>query len=322
MSTEVKSYEELLTFAEQCMLGETTLDELDIGQALDFKITIKGSQWDGSIDYRLAGYITKAQRALDDLVKELDLDLAKEDRPIIKFRINEGSLELLVKITEAAAKLFENMEGRHKAYVATVLIMAITGGFGYHEFLEYKDKQAARVHELQMEEKKNESAIKQQEMLVGVVEDLIVKIPAYQAPARALVNMMDKDDTIESSIDNVTFSKKEIKKRYKTKSKFKAETVYIDDTYTITAIKIKAGKITIEKGSLTYDCQSSLSDIEADNLFSRVKSAHAKGEGFELELKITAEYFKGSNTLQNLIIYEIGPARNGAKSIDTLLAKN
>lgn len=319
MTIKIESYEELLDYAEKCMLSATAIEPIDIGNALDYKIKLTGDKWDGSIDYRLAQYIVLAQKTLDKLVDELGLNLAEEDKPVIKFKVNEGCLEVIIKFSEAAKALFENMSSREKIYTATLLIIAIVGGFSGHEYHEYKDRQEARVHELKMQELEDNKELKQQEKLVNVINTLAEKIPVYQAPTKKLANIMSPGDTINSSIDNITRTKDELKKQFPTKGKYKPDLVYIDGEYTITTIKLESGSITVEQGPYRYDCQSSLNDQELESLFSRVKAAYAEGKGFKLNLKVTAKYFKGSNTLKNLVIYEIGEPREGSCTIESLI---
>jgi hypothetical protein len=291
---KIDSYENLLKHAEECLKQKKTLGHFEIDNALDYNIKITGETWDGSIDYRLAQYIVDTQKAIDNLFEELGIALEEEDRPVITFKIEAGCTKLIVQISKTFEKLIENMTSGEKIYVATLLFLAVVGGITVHEFREYKSEQEAHAFELKSQKQTNDKELKQQELLVDVIDSLVDKIPVYATPTKRLAKNLREKDEIENSINPIKRTKKELKKEYPGKGKYKAESVYLDGKYIITAIILETGKITIEQGSHKYDCLSSLNESEAKKLFSKVQDAHAKKKGFELDLKITADYFKGS----------------------------
>jgi hypothetical protein len=319
MKIKITSYNELLEYAEKCFLEATEPGKLKIGKDLDYTIKIAGDSWDGAIDYRVAQYIVDTQKAVDNLFKELGIELAEKDRPIVKFRVKAGCTEIIVEITKTLSALFKNMESKHKVFVATLLCMTIFGVFTIKEVAQYQDKQQERAHQLEMQKLLDSKEVEKQNKLVQIIDSLVDKFPSYAKPNKQLSKNMRPGDTVTNSTNSVTRTKDEFKKQYPGKGKYKAKSVYLDGQYLITEIKLINSRITIESGSHHYDCLSSLNEAESENLFSKVKEAHAVGQGFKLDLKITADFFKGSKQLKNFVIYEIGEPRKGSQTIESLI---
>lgn len=305
---KINTYEELLRFAENLIEGKSKINDAEITEGLDFEIKLKGNIWDGSIDFRIAKYILDLQKAIDTILKDADIPIDKNTRPIVKFRVEKGCSLIEVKISDAVKYIMENMSGKQKTFIAIVAILSTVGYFTTSKIIDYQNKIA--------EQKTNQTIINSYD---HAFQEVIKKIPDYEKPMRGLTNNLEKNDTIKSSVNGEKLTKTEIKKQYPGKSKFKAENVYIDGNYLITAIKLETGAITIEEGTHSYDCLSSLTNQELTDLFNKVKNAYTQKKGFTLDLRISAKYFKGSNSLKNLVIYEIGSPRKGAQSISSLL---
>ena len=341
MTKEIGSYQELLDYAEECLLSMTATDTLQLNNSLNFNVKITGESWDGTIDYRLAHYIINFQRAIDQLCINLGIELANDEKPVIKFRVEEGCVKLIIEASKAIQAIFKNMTGNQKFMTATLALTVIAGTLTGYGVLEYKKQKETRVHELTLQKnqfehdekmqqltgnqdlevlkKQVEKELKQQQMLIDVIETVSEKIPVYTRHHKTLIANLEEGDTVTNSVDTVTRSLKVLKSEYPTKKKIKAENVYIDGKYLVTAIKIKENKVTVEQGTHRYDCQASLTNAEIDALYQQVRAAHNKGLGVEMDFKITADYFQGSNTIKNLIIYEIGEPRNQSTTIDNLI---
>lgn len=308
MKKKINSYEELLAFAEELIENKSKIDDAEITNNLNFEIKLKGNIWDGSIDFRIAKYILSLQESIDDILKDADIPLDKRTRPIVKFRVDKGCSLIEVKLSETIKYIMENMSGKQKTFIVIVAILSTVGYLTTSKVLEYQEK----IHQHQT----NQTILQNYD---HAFQEVIKKIPAYEKPMRRLTANLEENDTIENSATGVKLTQKEAKKQYPGKSKFRPLGVYIDGNYLITAIKIETGSITIEDGLHKYDCSSALTNKELTDLFNKVQVAYTQKKGFTLDLKISAKYFKGSNALRNLVIYEIGPPRQGAQSIDSLL---
>lgn len=317
----IQTYEQLLELAEESLFEKEKFRDFEIGDSLNYTVKIIGDTWNGTIDYRIAKYILEIQKKIDNLYDELEIQIDKDHRVLVTFTINEGCTEAVVEIAKTLKEIFTNMESSHKLYLATVLSLSIVGSFTVWQFKEYKSEQIQLKHDVEKTKLISEKEIRQQQQLVDIVESISDKIPNYATPNKVLASNLKEGDEIQLSTQPSKFTKDEFKKQYPGKSKFKPESVYIDGKYLITAIILEAGKITIDSQGEKYDCLSSLSEDESNELFSQVKAAHAAKKGFELDLKITAKYYKGKNEIRDLIIYEIGPPRNGAKTIESLTKK-
>ncbi len=315
---KITTYEELLKFSEDLIEGKTQIEDIEITDGLDFTIKLKGRIWDGAIDFRIAKYVVDFQKSVDAIVRNAGIIVDKKTRPVVKFRVEEGCSVIEVKISEAVRHIVKNMTGGQITFVAVIAILSAVGYFTSSSVLEYKAKML-EYKAKELVQQNSQAIIKN---YAQAFDEVVQKIPTYEKPIRRLTSNLEKNDTIESSITGKELTRAEVKKAYPDKSRVKAENVYIDGNYLITAIKLETGAITIEEGNHKFDCQSSLTDEELTDLFNKVQQAYSQKRGFRLDLKITAKYFKGSNSLKNLVIYEIGPPRKGAQAISSLLGNS
>jgi hypothetical protein len=318
---KIITYDQLLQLAEESLFEKEQFRDFEISDSLNYTVKIFGNSWDGTIDCRIAKYILEVQKQIDNLYDELGIEIDKDQRVLVKFTINEGCTEAVVEIAKTLREIFTNMESSHKLYLATVLSLSIVGAFTVWQFKEYKSEQIKLKHDLEQSQLVSDKELKQQQQLIDIIGTISEKIPNYSSPNKVLAVSMREGDEIKLSTQQVKFTKDDFKKQYPGKSKFKPESVYIDGKYLITAIILESGKIIIDHQGEKYDCLSSLNEAESNELFSQVKAAHAAKKGFKLDMKITAKYYKGTNEIRDLIIYEIGPPRNGAKTIESLIKK-
>ena len=50
----INTYDDLLLFAASCLNKTKDLEEVQIGDGLNYEIVISGPSWSGNIDYRIA----------------------------------------------------------------------------------------------------------------------------------------------------------------------------------------------------------------------------------------------------------------------------
>ena len=298
----VNNYDELLEYTFDCLDKTKPADLLELKGDFNYTIKVSGRTWDQYIDWRLAKLITEFQSSINKALKEANIDLTKEEeeKTTVKFRISEGSSLIEINCGDLFKVLADHMTGGELTAIAITAILVTGGLLTVRRIMAHREKE-------EDEKTKRE--------LAKVIEN----VAQYEKPIRGLLRRMDKEDTIEISPTNRELNRSELLAEYPGKGKFRAENVYIDGVYTVVAIKLDAGTIAVEKEGHRFDCQSSLSQEESEELFSKVQEAHAKGKGFDLPLKITAEYYQGSKQLKKQIIYEIGEPRKGTKTLTELL---
>lgn len=298
----VRNYEELLEYTYDCLDKNKKAELLELEGNFNYSIRISGPNWDQYIDWRLAKLITDFQSSINKALEEADIDLSKDEqqKTIVKFKISEGSSLVEINCGDLLKLVAEHMTGGQLTAVIITAIL-VTGG-------------VLTVRRLMARQEKAEDEKTKRE-LAKVIEN----VAQYEKPMRGLLHRMDKEDTVEISPTDRKLNRSELVAEYPGKSKFRAERVYIDGVYTVVTIKLDAGTLTVEKEGHRFDCQSSLSQEESEELFSKVQEAYAKGKGFDIPLKITAEYFQGSKQIKEQNIYEIGEPRKGAKTLTELL---
>lgn len=298
----VNNYDELLEYTFDYLDRSKEADLLELKGEFNYTIRVSGRNWDQYIDWRLAKLITEFQNSINKALKEANIDLTKEEeqKTTVKFRISEGSSLIEINCGDLFQVLADHMTGGELTAIAIAAIL-VTGG-------------VLTVRRIMARREKAEDEKTKRE-LAKVIES----VAQYEKPMRGLLSRMDREDTVEISPTDRKFNRSELRTEYPGKSKYRAENVYIDGIYTVVAIKLDAGTIAVEKEGHRFDCQSSLGQEESEELFSKVQEAHAKGKGFDLPLKITAEYYPGSKQLKKQTIYEIGEPRKGTKYLADLL---
>lgn len=298
----VTNYEELLEYTYDCLDKNKKAELLELEGDFNYSIKISGPNWDQYIDWRLAKLITDFQSSINKALKEAEVDLSEDEqqKTIVKFKISKGSSLVEINCGDLFKVVAEHMTGGQLTAVVIMAILVTGGVLTVRRIMEHKEK-------AEDEKTKRELA------------KIIENVAQYEKPMRGLLHRMDKEDTVEISPTDRKLTRSELVTEYPGKSKFRAELVYIDGVYTVVTIKLDAGTLTVEKEGHRFDCQSSLSQEELEELFSKVQAAYAKGKGFDIPLKITADYFQGSKQIKKPKIYEIGEPRKGAKTLAELL---
>lgn len=298
----VNNYDELLEYAFDCLDKSKPADLLELEGDFNYTIKVSGQNWDQFIDWRLAKLITEFQNSVNRALKEANIDLTKdeEQKTTVKFRVSKGSSLIEINCGDLFKVVADHMTGGELTAIAIVAIL-VTGG-------------VMTVKRIMAHREKAEDETTKRE-LAKVIEH----VASYERPMRGLLNRMDEQDTIELSPTEQTYSKAELRKEYPEKGKYKAINVYVDGIYTIVGIKLDEGTIVVEQGDYKLECHSSLSPEEIEEFISPVANALHNEQGFDLPLRITAEYYKGSKQLKKQIIYGIGEPRVGSKKLEDLL---
>lgn len=298
----INNYDELLEYTFDCLDKTKPSELIELNGDFNYTIKVSGRNWDQYIDWRLAKLITEFQNSINKAFKEANIELSKEEeqKTTVKFRISKGSSLLEINCGDLFKLVADHMTG---GQITAVIIAAIlvTGG-------------VLTVRRI-MARLEKESDERTKRDIAKVIEN----VAQYEKPMRGLLSRMDREDTVAISSIDKKLNRSELRAEYPGKSKYRAENVYIDGIYTVVAIKLDESTIAVEKEGHRFDCQSSLDREAAEELFSKVQAAHAKGKGFDLPLKITAEYYQGSKQLKKQIIYEIGEPRNGSRTLVELL---
>lgn len=308
----INTYDDLLSYAARCLDKTKDLEDIEIGEGLNYQIIISGPSWSGDIDYRLARYILEIQHAINKNFRETcgeDLPDYK-DRIVVKVRVEDGSLKAFVKIDEVLKALFENMESRHKLYLGVFIVAACAGVFSYSTYGGIVDKQRSLAA--------NEQQLARMERMFVAVAD---KLPEAERPARALVSKMEETDTIKLPGYDAPLNVGQAKDLYPRKQRSKISNSYIDGLYIIKAIKFEDPvRITVEQGAHRFECFVSLNDEDLAIVYEKAKGLHAGGGEFEMDLKINAKHT--DKEIKEATVYGLGEKRAQAKELAAIIQSN
>lgn len=308
----INTYDDLLVYAAHCLDKTKDIEDVEIGDGLNYEIVISGKSWSGNIDYRFARYIIEIQHAINKIYRETCGEELPDDKSkiVVKVKITDGSLKALVEINEVLKALFENMESRHKLYLGILVVTACVGVFSYNTYAEIIEKQKSLAA--------NEKQFARMERMFDKIAD---RLPDAEKPMRALVAKLNDTDTIKLPGYEKALSVEQAKDAYPRKPRSKIHNSYIDGLYIIKAIKFEDPvRITVEQGAHRFECLVSLNDDDLAILYEKAKGLHAGGGEFEMDLKINAKHT--DKEIKEATVYGLGEKRVQAKQLAAIMDAN
>lgn len=242
-------------------------DNIELSGEAALTIKLEGKQWDGKIDYKIAEFVVRLQKAFV---------AAYNDQSNSKIRYNtspmdKAGLRIAITVTPGCSclkvffkEMWANMESKDKkhAIIAMALIFAVPAGLGFWHYCD-TNKEIAKISAetaLQkfQEEKRAEIEIAVQERL----QDETARKDIMHAVDRAfdlagqtnssmayLAGKMQKDDKM--SIDEINIPAAEARRLFKSASSTPADDdmeefrYYLDGEYVVTDIKRQTEDIEI-----------------------------------------------------------------------------
>lgn len=130
----VKSLDDIFSAALQLSAGTISVDDIEFENDFTVIIRLRGEQWDGKVDYKIARFVLSLQQAVFNVFNEsspkrINFRSATEDieKLRVKVDIENGSTELIVAFTE----LLKAIQGLPSAVGSAVLISVGTL-FGFY----------------------------------------------------------------------------------------------------------------------------------------------------------------------------------------------
>lgn len=307
----VESLEELIKVTADVFNGEIEIDNVVIDESFKCIIELKGNDFDGYVDYRVAKFITSLERnrrkAIKRLASNLSLHVDKEvlKSLAIKAHVTDGSTNV-----ELALDRLEEVLLKMKSEHLLLLFVFICA-----TYLGYSHIQASRDIQMHAKTKDAEIAIAEN------TKEVLEVATEYQQPMLDLIGSMRSGDTITLPEVGRPLSKKEAEEFFPKVDEAIPETYYIDDTYEITDISLTAMSVKIRKpGMKSFRVDTKfLNQSDRELLSEAVKDAVQEESTAVMDLQVSASIAAREETF---VVTGLGPKRDGSISIQELRSKH
>lgn len=208
---------------------------------LNLHIKISGDSWNGTVDYRVADFVTRLQREilrLHNAISEESYKISSLESSAaflkIKVSVSHGSLNSIIEFSDMLSNLakaieagVEKMTGWQIAGTICFVAVAFLAGFSVNKYAAYRTKQL----ELSAENIKKNCEY-------NFLNKAIETASGFSTVFKPLIDGMSKRDTLE--IGEKVYSKVEARAMFNDEKPVEtiSETYYIDGDYEILGVEI------------------------------------------------------------------------------------
>ncbi len=310
-----------IDYAIDAYINDIEIKEIKFSDDFNIHIRLRGEQWDGLIDYRIAGYIQKLQRDFikiynDITGKNISLRSSKEviDPLTIKVHIEKGSTILDILVQKALDSIVSDISN---PYLLSLFALTIICSFGYRGFQKYMDTK-----------EKIEAKAKDEKTKRKLVElaDTALAIAGNSATANTyLLNQLENTDTFSQSgvFQNLD---KDTAKRHLTPIDFPEEvhepiTYMCDDDYSVTVFDLENQTITLKKNSITFDASTKiLSEPDKKELHRIETEADLQLQIPKIELRVSCIVVGGR--IDEAYVTSLGEPRKQSVPVTKIIAES
>lgn len=307
----VESYVDLVRTVAGLYNKEISVEKVNISSKFVCTVEVKGHNWDGYIDTRIANFVIELQKNFNKLYKKIYTEEAlskkinKVVKPRIKIKVYEGSSLVEISTGDLLQELIKNMSGEQTLYLFIILIVSMSVVFlGNKAISSFQDvRKHAKDEETKQEIARQFGKVLQHEREIN-------------APLISLAKSMLQDDRMV--LKGKEFSKDEAKKHFSVPEKSRLDTYFIDDRYEISLAHLKNHGIRLEKAGKNIFASTKLLRNEArKELYSHVEDAGANEKIPKIDLRVNVAVKDDSH---EAFVIELGPKRGDSITLQELLA--
>lgn len=325
----IKDFDSAVEAYISTWLDDFSWDKLELSEEANIVVKLKGDQWDGALDYKVAEFVVRLQKSIVQIYNKCDNDKIKYNtRPM-----DEAGLRVKVVVQEGCTLFnidlkgwWDNMESGHKCASLIVLFLLASGfGWKYLEVDALKSKIDAehkvelakieaqkelgkKIEERLLEESTRKSAQESLDKALSIIE----KNSGHMA---FLASKMNSGDVMEVNGINIPAGSA---KRVFNMSNQEQEDISIETSFLLDGSYV-VSKILREKNEIIirFSDKERVFSIEGlvDRQRQRLYSQCAKNPVNEpIPLRLKA-FFKGG-VFQSGVVEGIGVARKNAKTFE------
>ena len=280
---------------------------------LDLNIHLTGPKWAGIVDRPVAKFLLEFDRKITLELRNLGVDIPKNDHGIVGLEVKEGSMDAWVKPTQEFLNILKSMPLENQIlWLAAILV-----GLGIYKFptiiAAIKAPQAA----VELETARGETQAK----LLKGVEEIVAISRDLQAPLRSnLIDKMGSEDKIELPTSEEPMTKIQARQTLVKGSRAKPQSHYIDHVYIIQAINMKKSpwEVSLAYGEVSFPSKLILSTEDAQSLWGAFQEAHSQNSSIAKPLQVTAR-INGKKEIIDAEVVRIGTPRESSKKLSEIL---
>lgn len=321
---EVRTIDDIFVSALSLSAGVISPEQLEFADDFIVKIRLKGDQWDGKIDYKIARFVLNLQHSVFNVynkttTKKISYKSSSEDleKLKIKVEINKGSTELIVAFTELL-KTIQAMPSNIGAY-ALIGIGGLCGFYALKGTINGFHERAKEIAKIQAEKDIRLAEIETQNKFSEIVG---LSLKAISESARAtsdLAKSLSDSDTI--TVNNTEMSKKEaIDAYYLQEDEDDQEesmplTAKIDEKYQIKAAFMEKQEVQLSfKGIKSFKATTKdMPSRDKESLYRQCAEADMLAISPSVQLQINVSIKEG--VIEHASIIKIDEPRPGVISI-------
>lgn len=317
------NFEELLDYSLKVFNGWEEVKKVELSDNFNYRVIIRGEGWDGQFDQRVsqivlgvhAAVIAAHAQAEGISYRSASLRFKKDIRVIAT--VNDGSLDLLVKIAGAIEKAFDKMDGKQALIGVAMISASVLGYVGISGGFKTLQQRNEHLHQQVLADK----SIEERKELLKTSNTAILEayklakhdLQASQKASDAILSVISENDTVSFPVVSKTYSKKEIKENLEIPASEPIKAYYVDDEYLIREWKHYdelTGVIEVN-GERLKDVEVLLNEGEKEQL---AKLVNTLGKvALQVTVEIQDEKVKGTK------IIGIGAKRETAVPLSSLL---
>lgn len=311
-------------------------ESIEFSEQTIFSIKLVGKQWDGRLDYKVAEFVIRLQKALIAAYGEYSEHKVKYNTSVM----DKTGLRVTVSIEPGCScikaffkDMWANMESKDKkwAIISIAAILAVPAGIGFWHYCDTQAQTAKISAEIAFEkfkeEKRAEIELKAQERLqdesirkdaMHAIDRAFDLAEQTAAPVAYLASKMQKEDKI--AIDDIKVSASTAKSLFKNvkpvEEVAEERRYFIDGDYVVSLIDREKDRVTITFAdkkrtfSLVWLEEAALEDFY--HRCARRKSEEALPP---IPLQLTATFQGG--VFKEGFVQGIGKPREGSMSFQT-----
>lgn len=301
---------ELVTKVEELVkkyLSNPESFEFDINK-LHLRIHIKGPAWAGIVDKTVAKFLLDLDKKLTDELAKHGIELPETPHGIIALRVEEGSLDAFLQYAKGIFQEVRKMKPKDQLFIAGV-VLGIAGFWQLPDIIEkINAPEEARIESGERIE------------LVKSVAKIAENSRELEAPLRALVAKMSKEDTISLPGHRGEMKKKEARGVLIKGTRSKPQTFYIDGRYIVEELstKTKDWEIGLRWGDVAFKAKLMITAQEIEELMDSYQLAHASGSSIAPDFQVTAEI--NAKGVQSATIIGVGDQRENSQTLGEVFA--
>lgn len=320
----VQTIDDIFVSALNLSAGLISLKDLHFSDDFTVKIKLKGDQWDGKIDYKIAKFVLNIQNSVLNIYNKTSPKMItyksipeEFDKLKIKVDIKNGSTELVIAFNE----LLQTIQSLPTDIGSTILIGfgALCGIYTLKGTINGFHERAKEISRIEAERDKRLAEIETQNKFADIVKTSLHIVSENSKATYELAKNLSENDIF--IVNQINMSKSEALEAYyvpeteDSSDEPKSLTVKIDEEYQVKAAFMEKQEVQLSfRGAKSFKATTrDMQQQDKELLYKQFAEADMLAISPSIRLQINAIVTEG--TIAHATIVKIGAPRPGFLSI-------